>query len=381
MSGDCKKFRKMIDRYADLGESEMRLLEAHTLECEACADELAFLRAITESAHSLPEIETPTDFLDKLNDRLDRELQQPKPVPVYKRAVPYVQRYGALAACLAVGIAIGANSDTLMGKLNGDTSDIVETTQTSDVPMLPTEDTAAAEPTAADAPVTTTAVQEPVAATTAPTTAKAPVTAATKAPTVNKATTKPTAPTAKPASSAPKAATTAPTVAAAPTTAAKTVTEAPKAAEAITADVPVAASEPIAMAQQPAAARALEPMGRGIDVYSYIAPSDSAYYAAAVPEETPETEHKVSGYEIKEQQNSSFAYNSPFVSSITISEKDAARVKELVDVFVEGSYGGLYMITSQDLEILLRQMDKEGIHYTDALSEQGENITFKLVIT
>ena len=128
MGMDCEKFREMLDNYSDLSLQELDTLEAHALVCGECKRELEFMRSIINTVQSLPEIDPPADFLDKINERIDKE--ERLPVRICRKAVPYVRRYGALAACLAIGIAIGTNGQTLVSKMHNDSDGIIESTQT-----------------------------------------------------------------------------------------------------------------------------------------------------------------------------------------------------------------------------------------------------------
>ena len=73
MGMDCEKFREMLDNYSDLSPQELDTLEAHALVCGECKRELEFMRSIINTVQSLPEIDPPADFLDKINERIDKE--------------------------------------------------------------------------------------------------------------------------------------------------------------------------------------------------------------------------------------------------------------------------------------------------------------------
>lgn len=123
-----KNFGKCLIIIRIYPRQELDTLEAHALVCGECKRELEFMRSIINTVQSLPEIDPPADFLDKINERIDKE--EKLPVRICRKAVPYVRRYGALAACLAIGIAIGTNGKTLVSKMNNDSDGIIESTQT-----------------------------------------------------------------------------------------------------------------------------------------------------------------------------------------------------------------------------------------------------------
>lgn len=39
------------------------------------------------------------------------------------------------------------------------------------------------------------------------------------------------------------------------------------------------------------------------------------------------------------------------------------------------------MITSDDMALLLKQMDNEGIYYKDMMNDSGSRITFRIIVT
>ena len=48
-------------------------MDKHALECTNCKSELEFMRSIISTAKSLPDINVPVDFMEKLNVRIDEE--------------------------------------------------------------------------------------------------------------------------------------------------------------------------------------------------------------------------------------------------------------------------------------------------------------------
>ncbi len=69
----CRTVQNRLSEYIDgrLPAGLERPIEEHCASCDACAKELAFLRAYRTRMSSLPRKTSPADFLDKLNSRLD----------------------------------------------------------------------------------------------------------------------------------------------------------------------------------------------------------------------------------------------------------------------------------------------------------------------
>jgi len=69
----CRGVQKSLSEYVDgrLSAGSARSIEEHCASCDACANELAFLRAYRKRMSSLPGKTAPADFLEKFNRRLD----------------------------------------------------------------------------------------------------------------------------------------------------------------------------------------------------------------------------------------------------------------------------------------------------------------------
>lgn len=118
---DCERFNKFLDNYENLNEEEKTEMTAHADECESCRRELDFMLSIIEITKSLPEIKPPSDFMDKLNIRIDME--EKKQRLIAKRMLMNVRRnwkqYTAAAACFALVAVVTANSRSLVDKMSG----------------------------------------------------------------------------------------------------------------------------------------------------------------------------------------------------------------------------------------------------------------------
>lgn len=100
---DCKECRALIDAYLDdeLTRDVKEQFTAHISSCDACKEELAFAEGVKNTLSSLPEIEVPADFTEKLSVRLKAEKK-------HKPFVRYAARYGALAACIILAVVLGS---------------------------------------------------------------------------------------------------------------------------------------------------------------------------------------------------------------------------------------------------------------------------------
>ena len=70
---NCDKFNECLDNYENLSDETKQKMDKHALECANCKSELEFMRSIISTAKSLPDINVPVDFMEKLNVRIDEE--------------------------------------------------------------------------------------------------------------------------------------------------------------------------------------------------------------------------------------------------------------------------------------------------------------------
>lgn len=138
---DCEKFGKYLENFESLTENEQLSLTAHASECERCAKELDFMLSVIETVKSLPDIEAPADFMERLNARIDEEERKKK---LSSRIAYNVSRnwrqYTAAAACLALVAVLTANGKLLTDRLTGtDDGVIVNDTPVTDgtEPIIP----------------------------------------------------------------------------------------------------------------------------------------------------------------------------------------------------------------------------------------------------
>lgn len=403
---NCDKFADMLDNYACLSDEELRELEAHSEECESCASELDFMRSILATAKELPPIEPPSDFLDSLNSRLDAELAKENPVQRFmRRSRPYVSKYGAIAACVALVAVVGTNAGVLITRMNNNGNGVISEQKTAFDPAetgeratsAPIAESAAAtalpqaEANGALGNVPNTAVPAPTLPTTAPGIAastKAPVStapsagstsaaapAAAKAPAAQSRTT-PVSQTPSQAASQPSVRETNTQQEAAPAPAAESVPQAEPAAQQETAAPPAAAAvtPPAAAVEQPQYEIAQNNINSANEYASV------AEYGITEEDYEAGIDAELSDYTLANLGTEQASTYASLSSTVSVKAKDADRVRELVDVFVNGVYGNYYMITSQDMDGLLGQFDREGIWYDANITESGDRISFRLVI-
>lgn len=132
---DCEHFGKKLDNYENLTEDEKIEMTKHAAECEICGRELDFMLSIIETTKSLPNIKPPSDFMEKLNLRIDAEERKKRNIALRITANIHKnwRQYTAAAACLALVAVITSNGMNLVGKMTGgDDGVIYDETQVAD---------------------------------------------------------------------------------------------------------------------------------------------------------------------------------------------------------------------------------------------------------
>lgn len=137
---NCDEFNKRLDNYASLTDEELSEMEKHSFECENCKKELDFMRSMMSVLNTLPDIEAPADFMEKLNARIDDEERKKN---IKERIIRNIrgnwQRYTAAAACFALVAVVTSNGRLLVDKLDGSDGVITETPVVSgDTTPVPT---------------------------------------------------------------------------------------------------------------------------------------------------------------------------------------------------------------------------------------------------
>ena len=111
----CEDSRVMLDNYANLTDEEKARLNEHAEHCPECKAELDFLLSVIDAVNTLPNIEPPSDFLDKLNKRIDAEERKNK--GIWAALKRNCRTYSGLAACLLLAAVIAPNGQTLGDKM------------------------------------------------------------------------------------------------------------------------------------------------------------------------------------------------------------------------------------------------------------------------
>lgn len=132
----CDEFSKMLDNYENLTENERADMYAHSEECAKCKKELDFMLSVKNALRTLPKLEVPSDFIDKLNERIDREeAVVTRRDKLMRHIKTNGRRYSAIAASLVLAAVIGVNGkpmlDTLKGNDNGVISESSSTAKPS----------------------------------------------------------------------------------------------------------------------------------------------------------------------------------------------------------------------------------------------------------
>lgn len=98
---DCTECRTLIDAYLDdeLTHDVKERFVAHISSCEECKRELSFAQGVKSTLTSLPKIEVPSDF----NERLSKKLAEQKK---HSSFVKLTAKYGTLAACIILAVVL-----------------------------------------------------------------------------------------------------------------------------------------------------------------------------------------------------------------------------------------------------------------------------------
>ncbi len=122
----CSEFLEMLDNYELLTDSQRMELEKHICECESCKNEYAMFMSIVKATSSIPMPKAPKSLIDDVNARIDSE----KPTVIGFK--PNLRILSTVAACLAIGLAVGINNGYIRKNIepkntDGVISEVVET--------------------------------------------------------------------------------------------------------------------------------------------------------------------------------------------------------------------------------------------------------------
>ncbi len=384
---NCEEFNKNLDNYDLLSEEARDEMLKHAAECEACKGELDFMLSITATMKSMPKIEPPADFMDKLNLRIDKEekIKQSVPSRIMRNVRTNWRQYTAAAACFALVAVITSNGKSLVEKMQGSDDGVIKTetvvtdgdgsseganTENTDIiPDASSENTESADTENTAGESTKSADTAAQNTQTGKAKASSSVSSASSA-----ADTKNTASAAS-VSSTPVS-----------TIAPQVSDEAQPTAEPSTASV-TAAAENTSSAPVNTSSDGYKIAPAGLTESEAMAYSDGAVTPKS---RSSQTEQKT-GY--------SLAHSNNIISSrscnIEPDESDASKaigklrissdnVQDVVNVVLEYSYsvdGNLYSTDSERLSQLLQNLNEMGIAYTDYTPAYDGNITFRLIIS
>lgn len=346
---NCERFNEYLDNYENLTDEQKLDMTAHANECEKCRRELDFMLSVIETVASLPKIEPPSDFMENLNIRIDAEERKKK------RAVSVIfanvrrnwRQYSAAAACFALVAVITANSNMLLDNMNNDTDDVIPT-QGYVVPTSTEEPAQAVVPTQAPEKQSVTEQnvsvkenkQEIVKS-------EKPVQPKTEVNTENVSQ---------------------------PTELARQAAEEPVAEE-VEAEQEEVHDYGIANAR---AVHETTPEGYTMRGRSIDMPRIAAYD----PEEVQE------GYSLAEEgsiahgTHTAQATSQPekAIGKLKISAKDADEAMDVILLYSYGLNEEMYATNSASLSMMLSDLSRKGVDYTNYIPSYDGDITFQLVI-
>lgn len=125
---DCESFNKNLDNYEFLSEETKNEMNEHAQTCKNCRDEMDFMLSVMSTVKSLPEIEPPADFMDKLNLRIDMEEKIKYSIPsrLFRNVRNNWKQYTAVAACFALVAVITSNGKKLVDNMTDDGSGVIQ---------------------------------------------------------------------------------------------------------------------------------------------------------------------------------------------------------------------------------------------------------------
>ncbi len=363
---NCEDFLALTDSYIDgtISEPEKALMDEHAASCDTCKQELEFALSLRSALRSLPKLEVPGDFTEKINARIDSEKKASPVKRVFNHIRMHRGGYSVAAACFVLAAVLTARVGSL-------TSDVVEKPSATDNPAYTAS--------ASDAPSSPDIISA-VSPESTPVTASDPD--ATPRPL-------PTRPPAEAAvSAAPANATAAPTEYKQP---ALVIT--PKysyssgtGTSAASKQTPVYTNtEPAGEPEVSASPESAEPVSEPAETVAPD-PADSGIMTAALDDPDPiegETNTReremVNSYSITPGQSvtppgsdvsgvtaqtSDAASDYSMNKTVSISEEDEETVLDVLKQFGTSEGSGSFSLSAADYEAFLKELDSNGIVYT-----------------
>lgn len=125
---DCESFNNNLDSFEMLSEETKKAMYEHTTTCERCKQEMDFMRSVLKTVRTMPKIEPPDDFMERLNKRIDEEERRADAIPA--RISRNLRRnwrvYASAAACFALIAVLTSQRDVLISRFT-DSDDVIQT--------------------------------------------------------------------------------------------------------------------------------------------------------------------------------------------------------------------------------------------------------------
>lgn len=154
----CSEFRELLDRYESIDELDRECMDAHCDFCDECRSEMEFFKSITNISASIPCPAPPKTLIAEVNAKLDKMAV----APVGGKAKSWsIKQYATLAACLAVGIAVGINGSYIKDRLTDNADDGVISETISAVENMPQNEETADVKVEDNTPATSSKEQVP----------------------------------------------------------------------------------------------------------------------------------------------------------------------------------------------------------------------------
>lgn len=376
---NCERFKEYLENYENLDDEQKAEMNTHAAECEECRSELEFFLSIIETTKSLPKIEPPADFMDKLNIRIDGEerIKRNAARRIIRNMRHNWKQYAAAAACFALVAVVTANGRMFVDKMNGsDDGVITENTVkdgdniSDDVPVI-MPDSDVADSQAAGEKIdevnnqTTDNVNNTDGAAVEKKTKLASNSNSNKAASVSAEPTE-------------------------PSETAKTSNSANTSSEEAAAAASVKAAETASNESLPNENAAQQDTEDNYDT----APS-SMTYGANDKSRSADQKNAVNGYSI-DDEDGVIAYGTYYridkdgnpideakepkaIGKLKISSDDADKALNVINQYPHGEDGDLYTIDSASMTLILSSLRTQGINYTNYTLAGDGNIKFRIV--
>ena len=121
-NADCKNIQNLIPLYLDnmLSDEENDMVRNHIASCDACKAEYELMASIMQTAASLPELNVPEGFHEKLMEKVKAEAESKQERRIYARSWRKVSGFAAAAAVIAVSVVSFMQLDRENNQTNPD---------------------------------------------------------------------------------------------------------------------------------------------------------------------------------------------------------------------------------------------------------------------